>query len=93
MYASSVSLRAPGRAARHGVGRLHEHVEHAVGLHVVVVRLDGMHDLRALAETAGEVGADDRMAALDLVVDGLAQVVQEPRTLGGNGIKAQLRAP
>ena len=31
------------------------------------------------------------MAALDLVVDRLAQVVQEPRTLGGNGIQAQLR--
>ena len=50
-----------------------------------------MHDLRALAEAAGQVGADDRMAALDLVVDRLAQVVQEPRTLGGNGIQARAR--
>ncbi len=52
--------------------------------------LDGVHDLGALAEAAGQIGADDGMAALNLVVDGLAQIVQKTGALHGNGIQAQL---
>ena len=84
-------LAGAGAGGRHGVGGLHEHGEHARGLHVVVVRLDGMDDVLLLAETARQVGADDGMAALDLVVDGLAQVVQEPRALGRDGVEPELR--
>ena len=50
-----------------------------------------MDDVLLLAEAARQVGADDGMAALDLVVDGLAQVVQEPCALGRDGVEPQLR--
>ena len=44
----------------------------------------------SLAVAAGEVGADDRVRALDLVVDGLAEVVQEAGALGGRLVEAKL---
>ena len=55
-----------------------------------MMRLDRMHDGRLFAESAGKIGTDDRMAALDFMVDGLPEVMKETRTLCRNGIKAKL---
>ena len=55
-----------------------------------MVRLDGVHDLGSLAEAAGQVGADDGVAALHLVVDRLAQVVQQAGALRRDGVQTQL---
>ena len=52
--------------------------------------LDSVDDLGALAEATGQIGADDGVAALDLVVDGLAEVVQKAGSLDGNGVEPEL---
>ena len=49
-----------------------------------------MHDVGTLAIAAGEVGADDGVRALDLVVDGLAEVVKEAGPLGCDLVDAEL---
>ena len=68
-------LAGAGAGGGDGVGGLDEHVDDGVGLHIVVMGLDGVDDLGALAEATGQIGADDGVAALDLVIDGLAEVV------------------
>ena len=73
-----------------GVGSHDKLVEDRVGLDVGVVRLDGMHDFRTLTITAREVGTDDRVGALDRVVNGLAKVVEKAGALGCRGIKTKL---
>ena len=55
-----------------------------------MVRLDGVDDRGRLAVAAREVGADDGMGTLDLVVDGLAEVVEQARTLSEAGVDAEL---
>ena len=83
-------LARPGAGGRNGIRGLDDDVEHAVGLHVVVMRLDGVDDGGLLAEAAGEVGADDGMTAVDFAVDGLPDVVQQAGAFGGDGIESQL---
>ena len=94
LEALDVGLRrlATGTRAggRDGIGRLHEDVEDGVRIDVGMVCLDGVHDLGALAVATGEVGSNDGMRALDLVVDCLANVVEKAGTLGGSRIHAQL---
>ena len=51
-------------------------------LHIIVVGLDAVDNGLRLLIFAGDVDTDGDVAALDLVVDGLAQVVQQTRTLG-----------
>ena len=79
-----------GTRGRDGVGGLDQNVEDGVGVDVGVVRLDRVDDLGALAVAAGEVGADHGVRALDLVVDGLADVVKEAGALGRGLVEAQL---
>ena len=59
-------------------------------LHVAVVRFDRVDDGLVLLVLSGEVHADGHVAALDLVVDGLAQVVEKTRALGDGDVSAQL---
>ena len=61
----------------------------AVGDVGLVVPADGVDDLFALVVPPGQVGADLRVPALDLVVDGLADVVQEARPPGQLAVQAQ----
>ena len=75
------SRRAPGRAAE---------MASAACLHVAVVGLDGVDDFLRLLVLAGDVDADGHVAALDLVVDGLADIVQEAGALGGGHVDAEL---
>ena len=46
-------LAGAGTGGGNGVGGLHEHIENAVGLHIVMMRLDGMHDLGAARRNDG----------------------------------------
>ena len=69
---------------------MHKHVEDAIGLDIVMMCLDRMHDGRLFAESTGKIGTDDRMATLDFVVDGLPKVMEETRTLCRNRVKAKL---
>ena len=61
-----------------------------MGLHVAVVGLDGVDDFFRLLVLAGDVDADGHVAALDLVVDGLAEIVQETGALGQGNVHAEL---
>ena len=76
-----------GAAAADRVGRLGQHRFEGPGLDLVVVGLDGVDDVRVLAVLAGDVRADDRVAALDLVGEGLADVVQEGAALDEDGVQ------
>ena len=55
-----------------------------------MVSLDSMNDNGLLAITAGKLGADDGMRTLDVVVNCLAQVVQQAGALGGHNVQAKL---
>ena len=60
-------------------------------MHVVVVAESGVHHLRALRRSRlSEVGADLGVAALDLVVGGLADVVQQAAPPGQVAVQADL---
>ena len=74
-----------GPGAREGVGRLHDHRLDRAWLDLVVMGLDRVGDGLALAVAAGQAGADQRMGALHLVVDRLADVVQQRRPPGDLG--------
>ena len=84
------SRRAPGRAAEIVSAACTMQAMTRVRLHVAVVGLDGVDDLFGLLVLAGKVHADGHMAALDLVVDGLAEVVQQAGALGQGNVHAEL---
>ena len=52
--------------------------------------LDSVDNGLVFAESTSKVSADHGMVAFDFAVDGLADVVQQAGTLGGNGIEAKL---
>jgi hypothetical protein len=52
--------------------------------------LDGVDDFLGFLVLAGHFHADGDVAALDLVVDGLAKVVEQSGALGGGDVHAQL---
>lgn len=74
----------------YGIGSLDNDGKHGRRLNVGMMGLDGMHDGGILTITASEVRTDDGMRSLHLVIDGLAKVMQQTRTLGSNGVKAEL---
>ncbi|MPM14307.1 hypothetical protein SDC9_60669 [bioreactor metagenome] len=78
----------PGRGNR--VRSLHKASHHRMGLHVVVVGLDGMNDVFLLLVLSGKFHAQLHMGAFHLVVHGLAQIVKQARPLGGLRVRAQL---
>ena len=61
-----------------------------LGLDLVVMRLHRVRDRLGLAVAAREVAADQRVRALDLVRDGLADVVQQRGAASGLGRRAEL---
>ena len=79
-----------GAAGRDGVGGLHEDGLDGRGLDVAVVRLDAVHDRLRLVHAPREVGADDRVRTLDLVVDRLAEVVEQAGALRELDVDAEL---
>ena len=58
--------------------------------HVAVVCFDRVDDLFGLLVLAGKVNADGHVASLNLVVDGLAEVMQQAGTLGRGNVHAEL---
>src|SRR5690349_3795702 len=60
-------------------------------LHLVMVRLDRMHDRITLAVAPGELGRDGGVGALDLVGQRLAEVVQEARPARRLDTRVELR--
>src|SRR5919198_5256659 len=66
----------PRPAARDPVGDLRDHRLDRSLLDLAVVRLDAVDDLWGLLHPPGDLGPDDRVRALDLVGDRLADVVQ-----------------
>ena len=87
---ASTSPWCAGAGGGDRVGRLHDAGLDRVRLHVAVVRLDRVDDGLVLLVLAGEVHADGHVAALDLVVDGLAQVVEKTCALGDRNVGTQL---
>ena len=55
-----------------------------------MVRFDSVDDRFALFILLADIDADRDVAALDLVVDGLADIVQETGALCGVDVNAQL---
>src|SRR5438552_8034262 len=73
-----------GTRGRDRVGRDQQHRFDGLWLHLVVMRLDRVHDSVALAVAPRELGRDRGVRALDLVGQRLAEIVQErgpPRRL------------
>ncbi len=60
-------------------------------LHVLVVALDGVHHDLVFAVFAGGLSAEFGVRAFLLEVDGLADVVEEPRSARHGGVQPQLR--
>ena len=58
--------------------------------HLLVVRLDAVHHLARDAEAARDVGAEARVRALHLAVDGLVEVVEEATHAGDLYLRANL---
>jgi len=81
--------RARARGAD-GVRGTDEDAEGALGGHVVVVGGDGVHDGGAFSVALGQLGPDQGVGALHLVIDGLADVMQEPGAFGEADVQAQL---
>ena len=80
-----------GTGGRDGVGGLHEHGLDGLRLDVLVVRLDGVHDALATRGTCvPSCGRDLAVRAVDLVVDRLADVVQQAGALGDLDVGAEL---
>ena len=79
-----------GSGSGDGVSRLDQAGDDGLGLYVVVVGVDGVDDFLALLVLPGQLHADGDMGAFDLVVDGLAQVVEQTGPLGGGDIDADL---
>ena len=79
-----------GTCRRHGVRRLYEDGLNGLRLHVAVVCADGVAHTLRLAVLAGQLLADLRVRPVDLVVDGLADVVQQTGTAGHLGVRAEL---
>ena len=87
----SIDLAAgtrPRRADR--VGDLHDRRLDAGVLDLLVVRGDGVDHLHRQVVALGDLGADRRVRALDLVVDRLADVVQQAAHLGDLDVGADL---
>ena len=61
-----------------GVGDLDDRRLQAGVFDLLVVGRDSVHDLRREVVAEGDLGADRRVRTLDLVVDGLADVVRLP---------------
>src|SRR3954447_14235703 len=79
-----------GTGAGERVGGLDDHGLDGLGLDLVVVGLHGVRDGLGLAVSPRQVAADERVRALDLVADGLADVVQQRRPAGGPRRRAEL---
>ena len=76
-----------------GVGGDQQHGLDGLRLHLVVVRLDRVHDALRLTVAPGELRRDGRVGALDLVGHRLADVVQERGAPGGLDGRTELRPP
>ena len=79
-----------GTRSRNGIGSLDQNVEHRVGVDIGMMGFDRVDDNGLLAITAGKLGANDSMRALNVVIDGLAQVVQKTSALGGHNVQTKL---
>ena len=90
-YCSSASPRAPGRAPGDRVGGLDDHRLDRARLDLAVVGLHRVRDGLRLAVAERDLGADQRVRALDLVRDGLADVVQQGAP--GGRSRPRRRAP
>ena len=81
-----------GPATRKGVGCLDDPGFHGLRFLLVVVRSDSVYDLRRPAQPFGYFGPYDGVRAFDLVVYGLANVVQQRSGLGDIDVGTNLAA-
>ena len=79
-----------GTGGGDGVGGLHEAGDDGLRLDVVVVRLHRVDDVLALMVLAQELHAERDVGAFELVVDGLADIVQQAGALRRGDVRAEL---
>ena len=79
-----------GACSGDGVGRLHEAGNDGLRLDVAMVRLDGVDDDGIFLVLLGKLDAQLDVAALHLMVDGFAEVVQQACALGKRHVDAEL---
>ena len=80
-----------GPCGRDGVRSLDDTGDDGLGFHVAMVGVDGMDHRFALLVLPGHIHADVHMGAFNLVVQSLADVMQQAGTAGQGGVQAQLR--
>ena len=74
-----------GTGRRNGVGRLNDAGDDRLGFHIPVVGVDGVDDRLIFFVLPGDVHADVDVGTLDLVVERLADVVQQAGAAGDGG--------
>ena len=79
-----------GTGSGDGIGSLNQDVEHRVGVDIGMMGLDRVDNDGLLAITTGKLSANDGMRSLNVVVNGLAQVVQKTGALGGYNVQTKL---
>ena len=78
LYVVLSRLSACARASSgNGVCRLDQNIKNGVGVDIGMVSLNGVDNLGALAIATGKIGSDNRVRALNLVVNSLAEVVKK----------------
>ena len=80
-----------GTGGRYGVCRLNQAGDHGLALYITVMRLNGVHNGFALFILAGKFHAQGNMAAFHLVIQSLADVVQQTCAAGQSLISTQFR--
>src|SRR6185436_1414333 len=81
---------SPGPRPGERVGSIDQRSQDGLCLDLLMMRGDGIHDLRRLAVFARDLAAYDRVGTLDLVGQGLADVVQQPGAPGLLDVQTQL---
>src|SRR6266702_6790237 len=79
-----------GSCAGKGIGCLYKHRHDRLRLFILMMGHNRMDNLGRFAVFFRQISADDRMGALNFVIDGLAQVVKKSRPLGLLDIDSKL---
>ena len=88
--AFQVLAAGTGPCGADGVGGHHDEGQRSLGLHIAMVRLNGVNNGGVLLVLAGNLHTDLDVAAFDLVIQSLADVMQQTRAAGLGHVHAHL---
>ncbi len=83
----TTSARTSGR---NSISSLNKNIKDATRLDVGMMRLNGVNNLRSLAIATSKIGTYHGMGTLNLMINGLAKIVQQAGALVWDRINAKL---